>query len=175
MALDDARVLRPTPLTPPVMSRLPLGLLGFLGVKNGGVYPQFLQNTVQSTWDLLELIAANHSKDETLTVPITALNLNVVAAGVPTVPQGEVWYVSQVGGLLTTAVGDTVTAAVVADQYFLTDYAQLAASQQNHWRQNARVPCFLPPGTFIGVMVDAIGGAPLPDATIIMRVARFPV
>lgn len=37
------------------ISRIPLGLLGFLGIKNGGEYPQRLINLLAPVWDLSSL------------------------------------------------------------------------------------------------------------------------
>jgi len=41
-------------LRPPPLSAIPKGLLAFLGIRNGGQYPQTLNPVLQPTWDLQE-------------------------------------------------------------------------------------------------------------------------
>ena len=104
-----------TPLSPAVISKLPLGLLGFFGIKNGGQYPQSIVPAISPVLDLSGLLAANYN--EKLAVPCTAalgfVTGNVLASGLPAVvPAAELWWVSAVSLQTFTGAGDSFTGAL---------------------------------------------------------------
>jgi hypothetical protein len=151
-------------------SKLPLGLLAFLGIQNLGRYPNALDDAVYGELDLWGLFGAAHN--ETLfdvSNAISALNFNQSSVAVPPtdVPINEVWRVHEATFRLFTSVGEAVTAAlwVVSSTSFeaaLTGPATLAASQQAHrtLSQMGTGPIWLPPGCAFGAMVDQFTGAP---------------
>jgi len=76
------------------INRQPLGLLGFLGIKNSGKYPADLNPGLNPVWDLSELYLANPS--EYVQVSMTANTVGNQATVIQ-VPNGEVWWVSHAG------------------------------------------------------------------------------
>lgn len=102
-------------LTPAVLSKLPLGLLGFFGIKNGGKYPQYIVPEIQPTLELADILAVNYN--EMVAIPcLAALGFvtgNILATGLPAVvPASEVWFVSSLTVLTFTGVGDSMTGTV---------------------------------------------------------------
>jgi len=92
-------------LTPPTISRLPLGLLRFLGIQSGGQYPLALRPELGTVWDTFQLLHANHHE------LIQQTNAAVAAAGMLTlanffVPNGEVWFVRAASLQITTGAGE---------------------------------------------------------------------
>lgn len=79
---------------PPVQS-LPAGLLGLLGIKNGGQNPNGLAGFLQPTLDLftLYMLGQLQRKQETITVPAGAGV--ITRATTLVVPQGKFWYVQE--------------------------------------------------------------------------------
>src|SRR5688500_20346246 len=53
-------------IAPPALNLQPFGLLSFLGIKNGGEYPQQLISTLQPTLDLWEHYVAANREEYTL-------------------------------------------------------------------------------------------------------------
>lgn len=106
----------------------PIGLLGFLGIKNGGEYPQELVNVLSPTWDLMrhytalnsvEIIATTAGTTGVITpgstIPITGLSpadLTIVTGGIQ-VPNNECWYLEY----------SRVTAAFPAEAAAYGDFA----------------------------------------------------
>lgn len=101
-----------TPLTPAVISKLPLGLLGFFGIKNGGQYPQTLGDTILPTLDMAPVLAANY-RELVFVAPIAALGFvtaNLNGGALPgAVPAGELWFVQAASVFAFTGVGDSFT------------------------------------------------------------------
>jgi hypothetical protein len=166
-------------LTQPVISRLPLGLLDFLGIKSGGRYPEQLQGTLQPTWDLQPFQTIwdeRNTFDVTTTIPNGGLNFlpwNIV------VPQNELWQVHQLNGFLQTDAGETVTATLAyVDSYNYVNLASgamtLAASQQRHIANFTPLGWFLVgPGSIFGWMVDQVTTAANVVAQIQVRYTRY--
>lgn len=75
---------------PPPINKLPLGLLSFLGIKNGGQYPQHLQADLGASFELLDWYLQTNSISANLNANVTAVGFN---AGWYTVPTGETWAV----------------------------------------------------------------------------------
>jgi len=107
-------------LTPAVLSKLPLGLLGFFGIKNGGQYPQSLGNVVLPQLDVLPLLQANYHENLAGGAGaggITAIGFKQMLDPATTVavivPAAEIWYVNNITGTLFTGVGDSFTGSLV--------------------------------------------------------------
>jgi|SRR5687767_3091241 len=98
-------------IAPPALNLQPFGLLSFLGIKNGGEYPQQLISTLQPTLDLWEHYVAANREEYTLAcanqtgaigsatnIQITTISPTppgeiILVAGQLLVPQTELWYV----------------------------------------------------------------------------------
>lgn len=92
--------------TPPPLNRQPNGLLDFFGIKNGGRYPQVLDERLQPVVDLLRhytelaaqvfvwsgTIAATQDASST-NIP-TTLPTNLSVSSQLEVPNNEVWYIA---------------------------------------------------------------------------------
>jgi hypothetical protein len=92
----------PAILTPPVISKLPLGLLAFLGIKSGGSYPQSLSPTLVTVFDQLGLLNTNHGEDVTLATTAAAPGFTILA----TVPESQVWCVQYYSGSVLTQAAE---------------------------------------------------------------------
>ena len=103
----------PDLLTPAVLSKLPLGLLGFFGIKNGGQYPQYLQNNIQPDLDMLEILAANYGENIAGAASPVAVGaaaaIGVVSGAAIVVPSAEIWLVSKLGLVCNTGAAVTGT------------------------------------------------------------------
>jgi hypothetical protein len=101
-------------LSPAVISKLPIGLLGFFGIKNGGQYPQSIIPAIQPTLELGPILAANYNENLAVS-PIAALGFvtgNFISSGLPAVvPTSELWWVSSISMQTFTGVGDAITGA----------------------------------------------------------------
>jgi hypothetical protein len=168
-----------TALTAPVISKLPLGLLDFLGIKSGGRYPDSLGNVLTPVWDMerfQEIFDERTAFDVTTTIGVAALNFlpwNIV------VPQTELWLVKQINGFLQTDAAETVTASLAyVDSFNYINLASgvvsLAASQQRHIAGPIGDLGFLVgPGSIFGWMVDQVTTAANVVAQIQVRYVRF--
>ena len=106
-----------TPLSPAVISKLPLGLLGFFGIKNGGQYPQSIGDTIVPTLGMGDMLAANYRELVTV-APIAALGFvtaNLSGGALPAVvPASELWWVQSVSVMSFTGVGDSISGSMEA-------------------------------------------------------------
>lgn len=109
-------------LTPAVISKLPLGLLGFFGIKNGGQYPQSLAPFIQPTMRMEGILQANYHDNVGSTTGaggITATGFKQLldtlpGSGLPLiVPAGELWFVKDVTAVAFTGAGDSFTGSLV--------------------------------------------------------------
>ena len=101
-----------TPLSPAVISKVPGGLLGFFGIKNGGQYPQSIAAFIQPTLELGPMLAANYHEN-LATSPIAAVGFVTTTFTVgglaAVVPASEIWWVSALSIQTFTGVGDAIT------------------------------------------------------------------
>jgi len=99
-------------LSPAVISKLPLGLLGFFGIKNGGQYPQTVGQVIVPQLDMGELLAANYHERLGLQSLVTATGFTqstiVATGGNAIVPASELWYVMHASMVASTLAGDAV-------------------------------------------------------------------
>jgi hypothetical protein len=164
-------------LTQPVISRLPFGLLDFLGIKSGGRYPEQLLPTLQPMWDLqpFQTIWDERSAFDVSTT-LAPAGLNFIPYNI-VVPQTEMWLVHQITGFCQTDAGETLFASLAyADSYSFINIMSsvvLAASQQRHVSTAGLDPFCVGPGSIFGWMVDQITTAANIVAQIQVRYTRF--
>ena len=179
-----------TILTPPVISKLPLGLLGFFGIKNGGQYPQTLGTSIAPTLELAELLAANyHSNLVYIAAPtlVGFAQATSAIAGIPqAVPDNEIWYISSCSMHLTTGAGDAYNATPVVRGFQANGasawYRVLAQSFTIGASTNIMYPCpftengsrWLAPGDIFGFWGNSITLATNIAINIQVAVTRFP-
>jgi len=156
------------------INKLPLGLLGFLGIKNGGRYPQELASVLAPTWDLSSLYLNANAENRVDVVAIAALGSQAFF----TVPTGEAWMV-----LLASAATGTLGAGVTIELGLqTTDAAALvtiATSPMSGARTvgarcaiNLADPIFLGPGSTFGINCTQLVAGPV-NVTLATRFARL--
>lgn len=84
------------------INRAPLGILGFLGIKNGGRNPRVLGDVLSPTWDLSMLYLNNEPTYAERVFTQSATGYTMIFE----VPPGEVWYVTEYGGYVYANVGE---------------------------------------------------------------------
>jgi hypothetical protein len=174
-------------LSPAVISKLPIGLLGFFGIKNGGQYPQSIVPTIAPTLELAGILAANYN--ENFSVPcIAALGFvtgNILATGLPAVvPAGELWLVTEFSLNSFTGVGDSMTwaaeargtqngSASVWHRSMSPEYSQ--AASLNRVLAGRHAPLWLQPGDTLGCWFSAATNASgTAQVSLQVKVTRFP-
>lgn len=86
-------------------NRLPLALLGILDFPSQGRYPNALEETIRSTIDILDIVAASNMEYVGNTAAHSAPGTQTVA----TVPAGELWYVPLFGIEASAAAAEYIT------------------------------------------------------------------
>lgn len=182
-----------TPLTPAVISKLPLGLLAYFGIKNGGQYPRFIGDTIEPIMDQLGLLlAANQIERYAVTANVTAaagFKQGNWAGGVPftgaaVVPAGEVWCLQSATFVLATNAGDTATVSAVVQGFqtgSATNWYRLIAPQQTqtgvltqYYPTNVQAfPLWLSPGDNFGFIASAMTVAVGVTGSLNIAFARF--
>lgn len=84
------------------LNRHPVGILDFLGIKNGGMYPQELGTVLAPTWDLRRFYLDNGATHVRTTGNLTNADRGTTLSIGFAVPVGEMWYVDRVS--FTTAL-----------------------------------------------------------------------
>jgi len=87
--------------------RLPLGLLGFFGIKDQGEYPSAVAKTISPTLEMLEWLArANANTFITDSTAVYTTNgQKRTSGGLWIVPAGEAWLLNGCTGQTTVAAG----------------------------------------------------------------------
>lgn len=175
------------PLSPAVISKLPLGLLGFFGIKNGGQYPQSLGGEIAPTIDLWEILAANYNERFAASAIAAANFQPVLLSGVPlVVPPAELWFVSAVSINGFTGVGDSFTATAVARGNQTGSASKWPRAISNMITQGASLNVMHPgwlgngipwfgPGDDFGVQYSAfVNASGTAQVGIDLQITRFP-
>jgi hypothetical protein len=156
------------------ISRLPAGLLGFLGIKNSGRNPQMLVSQLNPVWDISRLYLDYAAEYERAAGTITATGYLATLQA----PIGEVWYITDACVDVATPAGTTWTGAfsrsgaVVADNVNISNAQSLAASSWTTFVPAHTWPLILSPGESIGVLTDQVGANPV-DWVCKVRVAKL--
>lgn len=107
------------------INRQPVGLLGFLGIKNFGRNPDTLATVLSPVWETSDLYLSQSSR-------YSVTNISVAATGgatVLTVPNGKVWKVYAVSIRFTPGVGAAVSVTpCLSPQSPSTVYVAMGAS-----------------------------------------------
>lgn len=168
------------PLTPPPINKLPLGLLGFLGIKNGGRYPQSLQADLQPSFELQNWYLQTNSTSAQLNGSVSSIGFN---ANWWTVPQGETWAIHQCfvnsaavlgAGVSCGFVGAWIRSALQVLPASLTDMPPIAATAGSVALsvRTQMTPVLVPPGGVIGVFAYALVAGPV---TTTMTLTYVPI
>lgn len=151
----------------PNINKLPFGLLGFLGLKNGGRNPQELAETLAPTMDLTDLYFGTNKQLVRLSGNVTAIGFNLLGA----VPNDEVWALTgcscnsnavlgagvTLKGLMAYAAIDGAAYNVVA----LGAYANMTVGEVWYSGTTTTEHFVLGPGTQLGVYVTNIAAGPV--------------
>lgn len=162
------------------ISKLPLGILGMLGIKSLGQYPNAISEDIQLTFgEVLPLLTAAHGEDlfSALT-NITALNVN--PSGI-VVPQTEIWYVaaasvflfSNVTGTANGRAGMITGGAGITVQIGSTQTIAAGAQSTFGGPPVSTLPFFADPGATFGFIADAFTNTPQFRQSL--RILRFPI
>jgi hypothetical protein len=174
-------------LTPAVISKVPAGLLGFFGIKNGGQYPQSIVPTIAPTLDLSGILAANYN--ENFAVPCVAalgfVTANILASGLPAVvPSGELWLVTALSVQSFTGVGDSMTYSIEIRGTQNGSASAWHRALSPEYTQGASLtrtligtldPVWLQPGDTLGCWFSAATNASgTAQASLQVKASRFP-
>ena len=167
-------------ITAPPINRTPGGLLGFLGIKNGGRNPDTLATTLAPVWDLSKTYLRTN-------LILARINVATVAVGFTsagTVPPGEAWYLSNawVNSQAAMGAGQAIACFGAAAQVdgvsfnlaALTNRAASTGTGTVAAAGSARDYQLLPPGTQLGIYCDALTAGPV---TMVLQLwySRFDV
>lgn len=154
---------------PPPINRLPVGLLGFLGIKNGGAYPQALGADLAGTFELQNWYMQTNSQSIQLNGNVSALGFN---ANWWTVPNGETWAIHNcfvnsqavlTAGQTLGCVGAWIRSALQVLPATLTELPPLATGSASVMvaAKSDITPIFVAPGGVIGVYAYTLTGGPI--------------
>jgi len=142
------------------INRQPAGILGLLGIKNGGEYPRDLSNVLVPTWDMTDLYLLNASEYLTRTDNATVPGTIQTDGPVP----GEVWAVTEFGARTgNLAAAETIQFALglfgpgTAPVYVpLTSVSSASAVAGDRAQAAILRPVRLNPGETLGVFITDI-------------------
>lgn len=162
----------------PPINRHPLGLLGFLGIKNGGRYPQQPRDdALRWVWDLSQVYLQSNTEFVTTTIAATALG----SFDGLTVPFGENWYVTHFGvGSGTQGAGESIAYALSVTDPSVTVSVPITmpspTATTGNRTSNARLePFLLQTGWRLAVQVTTFTGAAVRNLTCSARIARMTI
>lgn len=142
------------------INRTPLGLLGFLGIKNSGRYPQNLTGELVPTWDLAQLYlnaSAQYAQFVTTSTGTGYLPLF-------SVPNGETWWVTDFSADIATGAGETWQGTLSRStpnnisQVRLRDERSLIASSWMCLAAPVTDHLICSPGETLGTLTNAVVG-----------------
>lgn len=178
-------------LNPRGLSKLPLGLLGFFGIKNGGEYPQVIANFHQPTLDMSGLLQAAYPERHVVSVSAGFVagfvQGTIVATGLPAVvPAAETWMLWADSFGIFTGAGDAFLGGPAIKSFqtgtgsswtrMLRDPTTQAASLTTLYTTIVQSPpIWLSPGDQLGINVQTFTNA---SATLTVTqhigIVRFP-
>lgn len=182
---------------------LPFGLLGFLGVKNGGRYPRDLHSSIQPMFEMLRWYVAANCLEVSSTSPAFQLVANeagstthLITATTPTdlttggslvVPQTEFWWVDRwsVNWVLNAQPGAEIDVCMVTTPTGGSSSVRVPATAGGYRTSSAAIaraghvsmdtPIILRPGTIMSLVNLGYtdGGAGV-NVNTQLRIARLP-
>jgi hypothetical protein len=165
-------------LGPPQIQVLPQGLLGFLGIKNGGQFPQTLLPDLAPTLDLLEIyLQTDH--EVIFSGPVSILAPGYIFINPFTVPQNEYWAIIDWGVEFPLGAGEAIKVALGyslgGTLCLLSDRTELSTvgGALMAVNMNKQRPILLPPNTSLGYLVSEITGTL--DAVNTLRISRLKI
>lgn len=152
---------------PPPINRQPGGLLGFLGIKNGGRNPDQLSNVLAPTWDAAEVYLRTNYILARVTINVAAIGFTAASF----VPPSESWYVHNamgnsqnalgagvvLGGFVAAALVDGVAYSVAG----LVPPVRATAGQVWASCDQTRPYQLLPPGAALGFYCTELAAGPV--------------
>lgn len=179
-------------LVPRGLSKLPLGLLGFFGIKNGGQYPQSLGDIILPQLDMAGLFQAAYAERAVVSVSAgfatgfvqgTILATGLAAA----VPAGETWCLWADSFGIFTGAGDAFLGGPAIKSFqtgsgsswtrMLRDPLSQAASLTTLQTTIVQgLPLWLSPGDQLGINVQSFTNASA-TLTVTQHIGflRFPI
>lgn len=150
------------------INTLPIGLLGFLGLKNGGNYPRAMGEELQPAFELSSLYFGANQRTVRLSGNIAAIGFTPLG----TVPQGEYWALTGLQLNSNAALGAGVSlrgfaAAAVEDGAAwsvipLTPYRAMTVGEvfvsESDWVVGHKI---LPAGASLGFFCTLIAAGPV--------------
>lgn len=167
-----------------VISKLPLGLLGFLGIKNGGEYPRHLLNSYAPTIDLMGLLIGANFEELNPALNASPATGTAGSFSTPiTTPQTEIWLVTLACARITTGAGETGSGYLALRRFSTPspNVVHALSDQLGVTASNTGIPALMKyppplvmgPGDEICWFATLTTGAPQMRAAV--RFARFPI
>jgi hypothetical protein len=155
-------------------SKLPLGLLGFLGIKNGGQYPRQLLTEYRPTLDLMGLLIGANFQEANPALTTAPATGNAGSFSTPFVcPQTEIWLVTLACVRMTTAAGETGSGYMAMRRFPVTspNVVHALSDQLGVTASNTAIPALLkyPPPLIMGPGDEIVWFATLTTGTPQMR------
>lgn len=103
-----------------IISTVPIGLLGLLGIKNDGSYPRALAEFFQPTMDMLPWLAGNRARElaNEAVGAFSTTGLKPGAGGLTVVPPDQVWLVHGANAQATITATDMLVGACAVTRAF---------------------------------------------------------
>lgn len=146
----------------PVIQRVPPGLLGYFGIKNGGMNPTNVSNTLLPQLDMLDWYMMGSVSGLSTGGLVNAIGLTTYF----TVPDGEYWYVHGVTARATVAAAGRVRMRAAAAIPFVSTLniyqaGPLAESSvaTDDVTSTIQESFWAPPGARFGLYVEGFTGA----------------
>lgn len=142
------------------INRTPLGLLGFLGIKNSGQYPQRLTGELVPTWDLAQLYLNASAQYAQVVTTVNATGYVPLFA----VPNNETWWVTDYSMDIATGAAESWQGTIGRatpnniSQVRLRDERTLAASTWAVLAAPVTDHLICSPGENLGVLTNAVVG-----------------
>lgn len=163
-------------LSPPTLNRIPNGLLGFLGIKNGGSNPAQLSQVLGAGFELFDWYVQTNREYFRTGINLAALGQTTFF----TVPNGEWWFVCH-ASLVTSALGAGQTLQAGISFTDASGVRTIMVGNPPPSRTVGQVfACdsrdfWMGPGDTIGPYVTEIAAGPIVAPVLTLAVARLTV
>lgn len=156
------------------INRVPGGLLGFLGIKNGGETPKQLATTLAPVWDLSPIYFNSNAEQRADVLAIAGIG----SQSFLTVPNGEAWIILQSSAATgTLGAGQTIELQLqTTDAAGLVTIATCPMSGSRTVGQRCAVnqpaPVWVGPGATWGINCTQLVAGPV-NVTLATRFVRL--